>query len=368
MNSDEQQLPELTTRQEEILSLIVRAYTQQPDPISSKFLVEQYQLPMSSATIRNEMAALEEMGYINHPHTSAGRVPTENGYRYFVRSLLSGDKPASDLTVAEETRIADRLQAQPLATEGWLNQAASMLAHASQSAALVTPPGAESSRFKHVEFIAIQGRLSLMVLVLNQGTVHQQMLTLPEPLNQTRLSEAANRLNDLCADLGAKEVRVRGKALALLEREFAELIAGVMEQADNDHVRLVYGDGLGDLVLSFPSSEAARQAVRVFQERAVLNMILSEVMAPRAGFPSSGAGIDDVRVVIAGNGRWEEISHLTMVLSRYGVPGEASGTVGVVGPMHINYARAISSVNLISSLMTSMLTTALSDDTPPSLP
>jgi heat-inducible transcriptional repressor len=367
MDKDENSLPELTARQEEILALIVKAYTQTPEPVSSRYLVEHFQLPMSSATIRNEMAALEDMGYITHPHTSAGRVPTETGYRYVVRGLLETN-PRDALSSAEETRITERLQRQPLATEGWLNQAATMLARTAQGAALVTPPAAETSRFKHIELIAIQGRLALMVLVLNQGAVYQQMLTLPEPLAQERLREAANRLNTLCTDLSAKEVGVRAKALPLLEREFAEVAADLMAGADHDQVRVVYGDGLSDVIASFPHGEAARQAVRVFQERAVLNMILSEVLASPAARPGSTPELrgapgertaPGVRVVIAGNGRWEELSHLSMVLSRYGVPGEASGAVGIVGPTHINYSRAIGAVNLIASVMTQMLTSAL---------
>src|SRR5690349_1185407 len=103
MNTDNAQLPELTRRQEEILSQIIRAYTQNPEPVSSKLLVESYNLTVSSATIRNEMAALEELGYITAPHTSAGRVPTENGYRYFVKRLIN----VSDLSNSEQTRIAE---------------------------------------------------------------------------------------------------------------------------------------------------------------------------------------------------------------------------------------------------------------------
>jgi heat-inducible transcriptional repressor len=106
---DDDHLPELTRRQEEILSLIIRAYTQNPEPISSKLLAEQIELNVSSATIRNEMAALEEMGYISQPHTSAGRVPSQKGYRYFVKRLLNN----GDLDIAEQTRINERLQSLP---------------------------------------------------------------------------------------------------------------------------------------------------------------------------------------------------------------------------------------------------------------
>lgn len=342
---DDAHLPELTRRQEEILSLIVRSYIQSPEPVSSKLLAERYGQSISSATIRNEMAVLEKLGYISAPHTSAGRIPTENGYRYFVKRLIT----ASDLTAAEETRIAEKLQSTPLATDQWLNLVATVLARTAQVAALVTPPIAETSRFKHLELISIQGRLALMVLVLQQGAVHQQMLTLAEPLPQARLSEVAARINAQCEMANANEVRIRSVHLGLLEREIADVVADLMERADSNQVRLVYRDGLSEIISSFPHNQGAQQAVRVFEERAFLNMILNEILTPL---------INNVQVVIAGNGRWEELSHLTMVLSRYGIPGQATGAVGVLGPTHINYGRAISAVNYVSGLMTTMLANA----------
>src|SRR5215510_10172325 len=136
---DDAHLPELTRRQEEILSLIVRAYTQSPEPVSSKHLVDTYNLQFSSATIRNEMSVLEQLGYISAPHTSAGRIPTENGYRYFVKRLIT----TNDITSAEKTRISDRLKTIPLASEQWMLLVATVLARTAQVAALVTPPVAD---------------------------------------------------------------------------------------------------------------------------------------------------------------------------------------------------------------------------------
>lgn len=351
MNIDEAILPELTRRQEEILSCLVRAYTDSPEPISSKYLVETFNLPFSSATIRNEMAVLEELGYLTAPHTSAGRVPTENGYRYFVKRLLRN----GEITSIEKTRISDKLKTIPLATEQWLLLVATVLARTAHIAALVTPPIAATGRFKHVELIGIQGRLVLMVLVLQDGAVHQQMLTLAEPMAQTVLRETAERINGLCMDLSAKEVRVRMVQMQLLEREVAEQAADLMDRADTNQVRLVYRNGLSEVLGMFQNNEGAQQAVRVFEERAFLNLILNDVLTPL---------VDNVQVVIAGNGRWEELSLLSIVLSRYGIPGQVSGAVGVLGPTRIDYGRAISAVSYISGVMTTMLTNVY-DPLPP---
>lgn len=364
--TDDSQLPQLTRRQEEILSFIVRAYTRSPEPISSKYLVETYNLNFSTATVRNEMSVLEELGYIVAPHTSAGRIPTETGYRYFVRQLIS----IGDLSALEQSRITENLQSTPLATEQWLTQAATTLARTAQTAALVTPMIAETSRFKHLELISIQGRLVLMVLVLHGGSVHQQMLTLTEAVSQMTLTDSATRVNALCADLNANEVRARATQFQLLEREVSTLAAELMEQADSNQIRLVYRDGLSEVMPAFQNTEGAQQMVRVFEERAFLNLILNEVLSPLLNTP---------QVVIAGNGRWEELSHLSLVISRYGIPGHLTGALGLLGPTHINYGRAVSIVSYVSNLMTAMLTDlyevnapdspgeppALSDNLPP---
>jgi len=341
MYKDDLHLPELTRRQEEILSLIIRLYTQIPEPVSSKSLAEVDSLNVSSATIRNEMAVLEQLGYIAAPHTSAGRIPTETGYRYFVKRLIN----VSDLPPAEQARIVDKFQGSPLATEQWMRRAATILSRTVNTAALVTPPIAETSKFKHMELISIQGRLALLVLVLHGGAVHQHMLNLPDPVPQAQLSEVAARINALCMDLNATQVQMKGVQLQMLDREIAEIVAELMEKADSNPMRLVYREGLSEIISSFQNSEGAQQAVRVFEERAFLNMILSE-LSPH---------MNHVSVVIAGEGRWDELKHLSMVFSRYGIPGQVSGAVGVLGPIAINYGRAISTVRFMSELMTDAL-------------
>jgi heat-inducible transcriptional repressor len=337
-------LPELTRRQQEILALIIRTFTESPEPVSSRTLVEKHGMDISSATVRNEMVRLEEMGYIAAPHTSAGRIPTVLGYRYFVRELMNH---SAELTLIERQHIEGRFAALPTVLEQWLRQSAILLARTVQLASLITPPVADTLRFKHLELIAIQGRLTLMVLVLQGGTVHQRMLTLAEPMMQATLSETAARINLLCDKLTANELQIKSRSVSLLEREVVEIAAEVMQQNDVLQTRIVYREGLSEIIQSFPDSEGAQQAVRVFEDRAFLDMILTELLHP--------ADEDPVQVLIAGDGRRSELNRLSMVLSPYGVRGQMSGTLGVVGPTNINYERAISAVRYISSIMTDML-------------
>lgn len=352
---NEQNLPELTGRQEKILALIVRAYNENPEPVGSKYLVDTYALEFSSATVRNEMARLEELGYISAPHTSAGRIPTALGYRYVVRDLLGGNA----LSISEQHYIERRFNELPAALDQWMREAATVLARTAHTASLVTPPLPETSKFKHLELISIQGRLALLVLVLDAGAVHQRMLSLAEPVSQAVLSESADRINAVAKDLSANQIRMKIRQFNELEREVAEIAADLIDKASHPTGRVLYRDGLSEIIHSFPDTKGAEQAVRVYEERAMLEMILNEILAPMADDETR-----DVRVVIAGDGR-EEMNQLSLVLSRYGLPGQIRGTLGVLGPMNINYGRAISAVRKVSGMMTDMLADLYEDNDKP---
>lgn len=354
MSDQDLSLPQLTRRQEDILSLIVRAYNDNPEPVSSKQIVEISDLNISSATVRNEMARLEEMGYVIAPHTSAGRIPTALGYRYVVRELMD----SNSLAPSDHHYIERKFNELPVVLEQWMRQAATVLSRTAHTASLVTPPLATTSKFKHLELISIQGRLALMVLVLDGGSVHQRMLTLAEPVTQATLSETADYVNSICKDLSPHQIMMKSRHFTELEREVAELAADLIEKSSNNHIRLVYRDGLSEVIKDFADTKGAEQAVRVYEERAVLNLILTDILPPLM--------IDDdrdVQVVIAGNG-YEEVSQLSLVMSRYGIPGQIRGTLGVLGPTNINYGRAISAVRKVSGMMTNMLVELYEDDSP----
>lgn len=350
MSDIQETMPPLTTRQEQILSYIVRSYTDNPEPVSSKLLVDKFDLNISSATVRNEMARLDELGYIAAPHTSSGRIPTALGYRYVVRRVMH----ESTLTNAEQHYIETKFSELPAVLDQWMRQAATVLARTAQTASLITPPIAETNRYKHMELISIQGRLALVVLVLQGGSVHQRMLNLAEVVPQAILSETAHHVNIVCKGMNANQIRMKSRQFTELERDVAEIAADLIDLTSNNQTRIIYRDGLSEIINAFPDGEGAQQAVRVFEERAFIDIILSEILQPII------IG-DDVQVVIAGNGR-EEINQLSLVLSHYGLPGQLRGALGVLGPMNLNYERAISTVRYISTVMTDMLDD-LYDDT-----
>lgn len=347
MHTDAADLPELTERQEKILSLIVREYSSRPDPepVGSKFLAETYLDNVSSATVRNEMAHLEELGLLSAPHTSAGRVPTAKGYRYFVRRLL--DEKDRELPAEEKERIARRFDEVHGDPESWMRLAASTLAEAARGAALVTSPTAMSSQYKHLALISTHGQIVMMVLVLQSGYVRQQVLTLAEALSQEELTAIANRLNATCAGLTDEQVRIKSRTMnSELEREILEVVADAMSDVDNGPGQIVYRDGLSEVLPEFREQEGARQVLRVMEERSALQHILGEVLNHNIG---------QIAVIIAGDGRWDEVRHLGLVLSRYGVRGQALGSLVVLGPTRMRYGRAISAVGYVAGLMSNLM-------------
>lgn len=334
----------LTERQQMLLSLVIREYTDSATPVSSKALVEKYNLGISSATVRNEMLVLTELGYLRQPHTSAGREPTEAGYRFFVQRLIG----ETELPLAEQRTISHQFYQARGEMDQWMRLAASVLAQHGRGASLVTAPRQAQVRFKHLELISTQGRLVLLVLVLNGGEVRQQMLTLAEPVPQQALSDTAARINALGLGLDADSIAAQMSQLSTLGQEVLTLVVAMLRKSESFAAWDVCRDGVANVLAEpeFESSESARQALRVLEERTFLEEFLSKAVAPTVG---------GVQVVIGGENAWQELKEFSMVLARYGVPGYATGALGVVGPQRMAYSRAISTVRFVAGLMSNLI-------------
>jgi heat-inducible transcriptional repressor len=325
----------LTERQEEILSLIVRAYVETGVPIGSKTLVERFDLDYSSATVRNEMSELDELGFLSQQHTSAGRIPTEYGYRYFVQRLLG----EFELPHEERQMIRHQFHQARLDLNQWIRLSAAVLAHTSQGASIVTAPQPSSNRFKHLQLISTQGRLVLMILVFYGGGVQQQMLTLAEPVPQVRLTAVAERLNALFENEAYEEIAAHRTQLEDdLAKDVTRLILDGIGRADRRGFSEVYRDGIANLL----EDKGTRQAVRVLEEGTFLTSVLTETLEPT---------VRGVQVVIGGEGRWEELRECTMIVARYGEIEHLSGAVAVLGPTRMPYGRNISAVRYVANLM-----------------
>ncbi|MEK7276730.1 MAG: heat-inducible transcriptional repressor HrcA, partial [Chloroflexota bacterium] len=269
---------QLSSRQETLLGLIIREYVDSTLPISSSGLREKYALPFSPATIRNDMAVLTECGFIRQPHTSAGRVPTEEGYRYFVQRLMG----EVELPVAEQNTISHQFHQAQGDVNQWMRLAASVMSQHTRGAALITAPHSQSANFKHVELISTQGRQVLMVLVATSGEVRQQMLAIAEPLSQEQLSEAAHRINSACAGSDADSLRLAANRMNVLEQEVIRLAADVIGRNETITPGGIYYDGVSRVLAEpeFADTGAARHTRQVLEEGSFLQEFLGKVLSP----------------------------------------------------------------------------------------
>ena len=343
---------ELTERQRTILILLIRDYIETAQPVGSKRLVDRFHLDLSPATVRNEMSALTEMGYLRQPHTSAGRVPAEEGYRIFVGQMVQ----KAELPTSVQNTISHQFfQARP-DVDQWMTLAASVLAYQSQGVSLVTAPHAESIRFKHIELISTQGRQVLMVMVMDGGEVNQQVLTLAEPVTQDRLSQAAAHLNSLLAGLSIEAISALASRTDALEQDVITLLIQDMKHRAESASGEIYTDGLTNVLSEpeFAESDEARWAMHLFEERSILQGLIARA--------STNSSVGGLQVLIGGEGGWEELRQCSMVIARYGAPGFATGTLGVLGPMRMSYARTIPTVRYVAGLLSNLVNDSIANE------
>jgi heat-inducible transcriptional repressor len=338
-------LSDLTSRQKLILALVIRHYVENVQPVGSKILVKAYGLEFSPATVRNEMAKLTDYGYLGQPHTSAGRMPTEAGYRYFVGELLGH----TELPPDTRRTISHQFYQAGTDLDDWMRLAASVLARQSQGASLVTAPHTEQARFKHLELIATRGRQALMVLVLVGGDVRQQMLVLGEPVTQERLRSVADVINKLYEGLSANSIAALSSQLDDLGQDLTRLTVEEMRRSIAVLSGEVYRDGLRNVLAEpeFAESDIARNALRLLEERPLLEDLLTRTV--------KHADVGGVQVLIGGEGIWEELRECTVVLARYGAPGLATGMLGVIGPIRMSYGRTISTVRYVARMLSELV-------------
>jgi len=338
-------MTKLSERHNLILALVIHEYIETTQPVGSEKLVKDFDLGISSATVRNIMADLTDAGYLRQPHTSAGRVPTEDGYRFFVRQLMG----QTDLPATTKRTITHQFYQAGRDLNRWMRLAASVLARQSQAASLVTAPMPETVTFKHLELIATHGRQVLMVLVLTEGEVCQQMLSLAEPVPQSQLSATAARINQLCAGLDAEKISQIHGLQEALDQDVIKLVRDEMRRIKNVTAGELYRDGLSNVLAEpeFSEPEAARKALRVLEERTLLEDLLSRTVL--------NSNVEGVQVLIGGEGTWEELRDCSMVLARYGAPGIVTGAVGVLGPIRMAYGRTVSTVRFVSGLLSDLV-------------
>jgi heat-inducible transcriptional repressor len=315
----------LDRRSESILRAVIDEYVATATPVGSQALVDRYGLGVSSATVRNILADLEGAGLLTHPHTSAGRIPTDAGYRYFVESITD----AGQLTAVEQLMIRHQFGQVQHASEQWFRLAATTLASANHIAGLATPAKPRAAHVRRIDLVAISERLSSLIIVFREGALRQVLVALPEPAEQEDLTRVAVILDGVMAGRTAADAE---RALARIEsdgpigtlvRRVGERVIAAIRDYDATVIEEVFSDGLLHVMEApeFERSDKLRRVFSVLENRAYLGELLDRV-----------SGVGAVQVFIGAENAPAEMRDVSLVLAPYGEAGRALGVVGVLRP------------------------------------
>ena len=331
----------LSARTGEILNSIVLQYIAKATPVSSQSIVNETRLKVSSATVRNEVARLEEENYIIRPHTSAGSIPSDRGYRYYVESLRDIQLP-----LAERLMINHLFHQVEQEMEEWLTLAARLVSQSVQDMAIVTLPKPPACRLKHVELVSLHDSLVLLVLVLRGAKARQQLLNLNQPAKQAELYTASGKLNAAYDGLTGSEIEKKKLELTALEQQVSEALVKIMKAEDVQEYEEPYLDGLHFFLSQpeFAQSQRMSGLMKLVEHKNLLQNIIPEQMTS-----------DTINVTIGKENRAAAVQDYSIVITRYGLPEEAVGNIGVVGPTRMPYARAIATIGYLSSVLSQMV-------------
>ncbi len=335
----------LTERTSQILVHIIGEYVETAQPVGSETMVRKYRLPISAATVRNEMARLEEEGYISHPHTSAGRIPSDKGYRYYVESLMEEEEPSEDEKRAigrRFFRVAQRADSGLDPLEEWVRLAAAVIAESLRNAVVATVPRPPQCRLQHLEIVSLDQGRALLIVVFLGAHVRQRQISLPEPADQEQLAALAGRLSDIYGGLTPAQVRADQTPLSPMERHIPDLVVELMAVEEQSLFDEAY---LGGMLHIFNQPEFSQMDVAL-----EMLAVLQEGNLPKA-IPFDSLPGEGVLVVIGGENRQDPLRRCSVVLTRYGTPGAATGALAVLGPTRMRYSRVIPAVRYLSSLM-----------------
>ena len=337
----------LSERAATVLRIIVSEYIASANPVPSESIARRYPLGVSPATIRAEMARLEEEGYITRPHISAGGVPSDKGYRHYVESLVDeGWLPAE-----EQEAIRRLFHEVKQDVEDWVHLTTELLSQRLKGIGLASVPQAKECHLKHLELVAIQELLVLLVVVLREAKLIEELLTVESAVTQGELTMIASKANEAYRGLTCSQISAKPASSSSLEQHVKAKLEKMMGVEDEHECGELYFDGLRHLLSQpeFTSPGKASDIVELLENRTMLrNLVTALSDEPR------------VEVTIGSENREKSLQGCTIILRSYGVPGKMKGAVGVIGPTRMRYTQVIPTVKYLSSLM-SELTGKLSD-------
>ena len=316
-------------RKQDILKAVVAEFTVSAQPVGSQALASRYFLNLSSATIRNEMSELADLGYLVQPHTSAGRIPTDRGYRYFVDFLMHAEQ------VAPEVRswIREELSSAPADAQAIVERLATTVATATGNAAVVSAPHGPQARIKHVDLVSLEPHDVLMILLVEGNLIRQQVVRVQAAADQGELSRLAVKFNRELAGRDRDDVTLRMKRVGQgLEKELLGRLGEALELFERGAETLVVHDGVRNLLLQPEFNEPGRlhDVLEVLEETRHLTALLQQLV-----------GESDLQIVIGSENANSQLRSCTVILTTYGPSNRMKGVLGVVGPTRMKYGQVV---------------------------
>lgn len=340
---------ELNARDQKVLEAVITDYIQSGEPVGSRTISKRYGLRVSSATIRNVMADLEDLGLLFQPHTSAGRVPTEKGLRFYLDSILESQK----LEKVEQDLILSAYNESRGGIDELLRSSSKVLSKFCKQAGVVLWPKLTAIRFKHIEFIRLRPHQILVILISKSGLVHHSLHDWEEDIHQDELDKHSHYLNELLHDLPLGEVKRRillemqnekvlfdqlfSKALEISQRVFQS----TLENTD------IYIEGQTNLLNNpeFADVEGMRRVLEAFEDKSRIIRLLDMALKPS----------NTVQIILGPESELEELQEISLISSPYRRGDTVLGVLGVIGPLRMNYSRIIPVVEFTAKLLSQLL-------------
>ncbi len=331
----------LNPRSETILSSIIRQYIERAMPVSSAAIIAECGLDVCSATVRNEMMRLEEEGYILKPHHSAGSVPSDKGYRYYVESIKHAQLP-----VTEQLLINHLFHQVEKEMENWLSLAAGLVSQRVHNVAVITQPRQTAGKYHHLELVTLQENLALAVLIMRGAKVRQQLVSFDTPIGQFELAAMSGKLNESFDGQTRSQIEKTGLVLSETEKKVQAAVLKMMQAENEQQNEEPYLEGLNYLLEQpeFVKSQRAHSLMELVERRQLGKMLGDEEFEDK-----------EIKVYIGQENREETIRDYSVVLGSYGLPNEARGTLGVIGPTRMNYEKTIAAVRYLSLVMSALV-------------
>ena len=339
----------LSEREKRILEIIIEDYILTAEPVGSRTISKKSSLNLSPATIRNIMSDLEESGLLSHPHTSAGRVPTEKGLRFYVDAIMD----IRELSSQEQLEIRSKYLGHLVEGPDLFRETSRILSFSSHYLGIVWMPKVSSVVLQHIEFVKLRRHVVLAILVSTTGLVYNRIIEVEEDFSQSELDHLSDYLNSFSAGLALYQVRERLlEQMRVAKNAYDHLLEQALKLGEKAFSSIddsdVFIEGRTNILNEPEFGNVSRMTglFRTFEEKAVMVKLLDKFMGPKG-----------VQIAIGSESQVQEMETCSVVTSTYGCGGEVLGVLGVIGPRRMNYSRVIPLVGYTARLLTEILET-----------